>query len=117
MKTFKTFAFLMVAAWVAVSATAKTGVDDRSLNEAGYQKAAAAPDKGDYRPTAGYAATKNAKVQPAQTVKKAKASNVKPTKKVATKKKAPAKKKTVVRKTTAKKAVAKTPAKKVEQAR
>ena len=117
MKTFKTFAFLMVAAWVAVSATAKTGVDDRSMNEVGYQKAATAPDRSVEGKTASYAAAKKAKVQSPQTVTKAKASNIKSTKKAPAKKKATAKKKTAVKKTTAKKAVVKAPAKKVEQAR
>lgn len=39
MKSFKTFALVMVAAWVAVSASAKTGADGRSLDEARYQQA------------------------------------------------------------------------------
>ncbi len=124
MKTFKTFAFLMVAAWVAVSATAKTGVDDRSMNEVGYQKAATAPDRSVEGKTASYAAAKKAKVQSPQTVTKAKASNVKSTKKAPAKKKATAKKavvktpaKKAVVKAPAKKAVVKAPAKKVEQAR
>lgn len=124
MKTFKTFAFLMVAAWVAVSATAKTGVDDRSMNEVGYQKAATAPDRSVEGKTASYAAAKKAKVQSPQTVTKAKASIVKSTKKAPAKKKATAKKavvktpaKKAVVKAPAKKAVVKAPAKKVEQAR
>ena len=124
MKTFKTFAFLMVAAWVAVSATAKTGVDDRSMNEVGYQKAATAPDRSVEGKTASYAAAKKAKVQSPQTVTKAKASIVKSTKKAPAKKKSTAKKavvktpaKKAVVKAPAKKAVVKAPAKKVEQAR
>lgn len=117
MKTFKTFACFMVAAWVAVSATAKTSVDDRSLNGTSYQKAAAAPSKSAKGQTVSYTAAPKTKAQPAKTVKKAKAGNVKSTKKATAKKKTPAKKKTAVKKTTAKKAVSKAPAKKAVQER
>lgn len=126
MKTFKKIAFVMAAACVAVSTTAKTNVNDRSLNEAGYQKAVAAPDRSAEGQAASYTAAKKAKVQPAQTVKNAKAGSTKSKKKCTAKKKATAKKKVAVKKTTAKKTVAKTPVKKavaktpvkpVEQAR
>lgn len=110
MKTFKTFAFVMVAAWVAASAYAKTGADDRSLGEAAYQQAAA-PNKSTSGHTANYSAAKKAKAHSTQAKKKSAASCPDG------KKKCTGKKKATVKKATAKKAVAKAPAKKAVQER
>ncbi len=105
MRTFKKIAFVMVAAWVAASATAKTSVGDRSLTEAGFQKAAAAPDRGAAGQAASYTAAKKEKVQAAQAVKNTKTCTS------ATKKKAAAKKEVAAKKASVKKAVANAPVK------